>query len=607
MLPAEYPLRPPSIFVSTPNGRFAVGEALCVSMTAFHAELWNPAWTIRSIILGFLSFWLDDDATGKGSLNEPAEERQRLAGQSWEASARNQTFQQLFPEFLSPPASSDAARTAGAAVAAEARGEAEEAPPQAEGQGALGEPLLGPVPAEQPGDAGERAAMELTQSPGLRRADREEEEPAEGRRDAERAAGAGGEEEGEPAECWICHDRESPEPLLQPCACRGSMSGVHASCIESWVRHHARSAPGSGPPSCPVCRQPYRGRNEVPGVGSFLCHWLRLALRVVVQLALLVAYVISVTGLRDGPCAGWRCALEILVVAAFCTAFFSKILVLTASFPRFQPPPCRQLQFFVVTDPRVLQLHMTEVMTAVFTVLRMAPLAAVPLLVATALPVARCLRGRLHVGARRLRCLGVFALAVGATLAAALALRAHSPKLLNAVGLVLATCWVAACALLLLSCIVATIHPLNAGPHALVAIALSLVRIFAPKERGTLVAIFLAHSALLAIGLSEKAFRNKLRWRANFAWLLSLDVAILTWVLCNSSDKRSEGGDGKRRRGDGEEPLMFPVSTAWMLLLGTMVLAVNWEIWVRRPFRSWQSRHAAFRLDRTQATTAADP
>ena len=44
-----------------------------------------------------------------------------------------------------------------------------------------------------------------------------------------------GDEETTP-ECWICREDGSQEPLIQPCACTGSMSGVHASCVEQWIR-----------------------------------------------------------------------------------------------------------------------------------------------------------------------------------------------------------------------------------------------------------------------------------------------------------------------------------------------------------------------------------
>lgn len=76
-------------------------------------------------------------------------------------------------------------------------------------------------------------------------------------------------------ECWICRDR-SPEALVQPCRCRGSMGGVHASCVEAWVEYHRRSTfQGAEAPCCPVCRYPYGGRNMAPGPKVLFRHLTR--------------------------------------------------------------------------------------------------------------------------------------------------------------------------------------------------------------------------------------------------------------------------------------------------------------------------------------------
>merc|ERR1719443_2289380 len=73
-----------------------------------------------------------------------------------------------------------------------------------------------------------------------------------------------------PDECWICREDGSSEPLIQPCACRGSMSGVHASCVEEWVRHHRQNAINNAAPRCSVCHQPYSGQEVRPGVVGFV-------------------------------------------------------------------------------------------------------------------------------------------------------------------------------------------------------------------------------------------------------------------------------------------------------------------------------------------------
>merc|ERR1719210_2032074 len=74
----------------------------------------------------------------------------------------------------------------------------------------------------------------------------------------------------EKPECWICRDTTSLEALIHPCACRGSMSGVHASCVNQWIQHHRRNAVNDEAPRCSVCHQQYQGSNQVPGFGGFL-------------------------------------------------------------------------------------------------------------------------------------------------------------------------------------------------------------------------------------------------------------------------------------------------------------------------------------------------
>lgn len=50
--PPEYPLKPPAIKFITPSGRFATNQKICLSLSDFHPELWNPAWNIGSILIG---------------------------------------------------------------------------------------------------------------------------------------------------------------------------------------------------------------------------------------------------------------------------------------------------------------------------------------------------------------------------------------------------------------------------------------------------------------------------------------------------------------------------------------------------------------------------
>ena len=61
--PQDYPARPPYITVLTKNGHFVAGEKVCLSITDYHPESWNPAWTVTHVILGMISFWLGGEET----------------------------------------------------------------------------------------------------------------------------------------------------------------------------------------------------------------------------------------------------------------------------------------------------------------------------------------------------------------------------------------------------------------------------------------------------------------------------------------------------------------------------------------------------------------
>ncbi|CAK5279570.1 unnamed protein product [Mycena citricolor] len=87
LLPAEYPFRPPSIMMLTPSGRFETDTKICISFTSYHEELWQPAWGVRTAIIGLQGFFplKGKAAVGVGSIEHPVAERRRLAGlsRSW--------------------------------------------------------------------------------------------------------------------------------------------------------------------------------------------------------------------------------------------------------------------------------------------------------------------------------------------------------------------------------------------------------------------------------------------------------------------------------------------------------------------------------------------
>ncbi|KAG8656572.1 ubiquitin-conjugating enzyme E2 34 [Manihot esculenta] len=97
--PPEYPYKPPGITMITPNGRFATQKKICLSMSDFHPESWNPMWSVSSILTGLLSFMMDHSPT-TGSVTTTDAEKARLAKTSLAFNCKNPTFRKLFPEYV---------------------------------------------------------------------------------------------------------------------------------------------------------------------------------------------------------------------------------------------------------------------------------------------------------------------------------------------------------------------------------------------------------------------------------------------------------------------------------------------------------------------------
>ena len=47
--PQDYPFAPPGIQFVTPSGRFRPETKICMSMSDYHPESWNPAWRARGV------------------------------------------------------------------------------------------------------------------------------------------------------------------------------------------------------------------------------------------------------------------------------------------------------------------------------------------------------------------------------------------------------------------------------------------------------------------------------------------------------------------------------------------------------------------------------
>ena len=71
VFPPDYPFRPPAIYMHTPSGRFMSGTRLCLSMSDYHPESWNPLWSVASILQGLMSFMAEVRSGARATARAP--------------------------------------------------------------------------------------------------------------------------------------------------------------------------------------------------------------------------------------------------------------------------------------------------------------------------------------------------------------------------------------------------------------------------------------------------------------------------------------------------------------------------------------------------------
>lgn len=87
-LPAEYPFKPPSFMLLTPNGRFETQTKICLSISNHHPEHWQPSWSVRTALVALIAFMPTNPNGALGSLDYKKEERRALAIKSREAAPK---------------------------------------------------------------------------------------------------------------------------------------------------------------------------------------------------------------------------------------------------------------------------------------------------------------------------------------------------------------------------------------------------------------------------------------------------------------------------------------------------------------------------------------
>ena len=82
MFPPDYPLKPPSVILLTPNGRFEINRKICLSISEYHPETWQPSWSIRTVLLAIVGFMPTPGKGAIGALDWTDAERKKLASAS---------------------------------------------------------------------------------------------------------------------------------------------------------------------------------------------------------------------------------------------------------------------------------------------------------------------------------------------------------------------------------------------------------------------------------------------------------------------------------------------------------------------------------------------
>ena len=97
VFPTNFPMKPPSIIMITESSRFVTRQKICMSMSDFHPELWNPVWSVRTILVGMLSFMNSDEQTTGGIIASDFD-RRNAARASLEAIRNDEIVKELFPD-----------------------------------------------------------------------------------------------------------------------------------------------------------------------------------------------------------------------------------------------------------------------------------------------------------------------------------------------------------------------------------------------------------------------------------------------------------------------------------------------------------------------------
>eukprot|EP00397_Hematodinium_sp_SG-2012_P051438 GEMP01060277.1.p1 GENE.GEMP01060277.1~~GEMP01060277.1.p1 ORF type:complete len:399 (+),score=51.65 GEMP01060277.1:45-1199(+) len=279
-------------------------------------------------------------------------------------------------------------------------------------------------------------------------------------------------------ECWICREPAAKwKPLMSFCKCKGSMRGVHAECVEHWIKLQRVRGHGESP-RCTVCSHNYDGHEQYPSMfffcGSLCGRILRFSMRAFILASVLLAYW---RGLTIKP--AW---LGYLLVAMALLYLMGQM--------------CSELWAAVI----VSCIGVMEGRLTWYSVIPLAVLASVPAVhVVSAHPSMRCLHA--------------------------------------AFGLIVAICL---SPIFLLVTIIQSIladprricHVGDAMFHLYIALACMLVAIFC-SSLVPLIIVWCIHIALIAIGAAATLLKQCPEWRESRTWIFSWELTLICTYYIN--------------------------------------------------------------------------
>lgn len=82
LMPAEYPFKPPAFVMMTPSGRFETKTKICLSISSYHPESWQPSWSVQSALVALIAFMQTPGNGAIGSMDSSVEDRKEMATES---------------------------------------------------------------------------------------------------------------------------------------------------------------------------------------------------------------------------------------------------------------------------------------------------------------------------------------------------------------------------------------------------------------------------------------------------------------------------------------------------------------------------------------------